>query len=194
MAILNLASKALLIRCLRLSTVLMLFIATATVSIATAMADRPLEYPVKGAYLFKFGDFIEWPTHSFPEAGSPFIIGILGEDPFGPELDEMVQSRTVQGRQVIVKRYKILDDAKAAHILYIGANKAERLEQIQTSLNGKSVLTVSDESKEAAGIVNFTVLDNKVRFEIDPAAALRASLKVSSKLLSVAIIVRNEKR
>jgi hypothetical protein len=194
MAILNLAGKDLLIHCMRLLTALMLFIVSANIGIATAMADRTLEYPVKGAYLFKFGDFVEWPKDSFPEAGSPFIIGILGEDPFGPELDDMVQNRTVQGRQAIVKRYKNIDDAKAAHILYIGANKAERLEQIEASLNGKSVLTVSDESKEAAGIVNFTVLDNKVRFEIDPAAAHRASLKVSSKLLSVAIIVRNEKR
>jgi hypothetical protein len=87
-----------------------------------------------------------------------------------------------------------VEDAKEAHILYISPTETTRLEQILASLNGTSILTVSDDAKQSMGIVNFVVEDNKVRFEIDPDAANRASLKVSSKLLSVAKVVDNEKR
>jgi hypothetical protein len=158
--------------------------------IAAAKIEDSLEYAIKGAFLLKFGAFVDWPPSALPEPGAPFIIGIFGEDPFGADLDHTVQNREVHGRPVVIRRYKRVEQAKEAHILYISPSERERLEQILTSLDGTSILTVSDESPQPAGIINFIIQEKKVRFEIDLEAAERSGLKLSSKLLSLAKIVR----
>jgi hypothetical protein len=94
---------------------------------------------------------------------------------------------------VVVRRYRQVSDARSAHILYISPTTANNLEQILASLRDASILTVSDDSKGSAGIINFITVENRVRFEIYPNAATRAGLKVSSKLLGVAAVVGNEK-
>ena len=154
--------------------------------ISSPTTNSSLEYTVKGAYLYKFGAFIDWPQSAFPTPDSPFIIGILGNDPFGPSLDEVVQNQTVNGRPIVISRYKRVEQARAAHVLYISPTETENLAQILASLRDTNVLTVSDQSKDAKGIINFILQENKIRFAIDPEAANRAGLKVSSKLLSVA--------
>lgn len=153
------------------------------------IAGDSLEYQVKGAFLFKFGAFVEWPPSAFPEPGTPFVIGILGDDPFGATLDQTIENRKVQGRPVVIKRYKRGEQVRDAHILYISPSETGRLEQIAASLRGVSILTISDESLTPRGIINFVIQENKVRFEIDAEAADRAGLKVSSKLLSLAKVV-----
>jgi hypothetical protein len=157
-------------------------------------AEGSLEYAIKGAFLFKFGDFVEWPPSAFPGPGTPFVIAILGKDPFGASLEQTVQNRTAHGRPVVIKRYKRIEQVQDAHILYISPSETERLEEIAASLSGTSILTVSDESPQPAGIINFIIQENKVRFEIDIEAAESAGLKLSSKLLSLAKLVRNEQR
>src|SRR5687768_16355470 len=89
-----------------------------------AIVGDSLEYTVKGAYLYKFSAFVDWPASSFANAKAPFIIGILGDDPFGPKLDALVQNRTVHGRPIVVKRYQRVEQAKDAHILYISPTEA----------------------------------------------------------------------
>jgi len=156
-----------------------------------ANAQQSLEYLVKGAYLYKFGDFVEWPPSAFPEPESPFVVGVLGKDPFGPDLDAIVQGRTIQGRPVVIRRFAQVNEVRNAHILYIGTTRTINLEQILARLRNTSILTVSDESRGPVGIINFIMVGSKVRFEIYPKAATRAGLKVSSKLLDVAEVVGN---
>ncbi|MES2354312.1 MAG: YfiR family protein [Pseudomonadota bacterium] len=176
--------------CLRIWITLIMVMATSLAAETPATTINPsLEYAVKGAYLYKFGSFIDWPQSTFPTPDTPFIIGILGSDPFGPSLDEMVQNQTVNGRPIVISRYKHVDQARAAHVLYISPTETENLGQILAGLRDTHVLTVSDQSKDARGIINFILQGNKIRFAIDPEAANRAGLKVSSKLLSVAKVV-----
>ncbi|MES2353515.1 MAG: YfiR family protein [Pseudomonadota bacterium] len=162
--------------------------------IAKTEAEDSLEYAVKGAFLFKFSAYIEWPLSAFANDAAPFVIGILGEDPFGAKLDAIVQDQKVQGRPVVIKRYKQLDQARGAHILYISAAETEYSEQIFASLRGSNILTVSEESFETGSIINFVVQENKVRFVIDLKAADIAALKVSSKLLALAKVVDTDKQ
>src|SRR5882724_5191380 len=152
-----------------------------------ATTQESLEYAVKGAFLFKFGAFVEWPSSAFPNPDAPFVIGILGDDPFGASLDQIVQGRTVQGRVVVIQRLQRVEQAKDVHILFIARTERERAEQIAASLRGNSVLTVSDvdHSPRPVGVINLVTVDNKVRFEIDEDMAQRAGLKLSSKLLSL---------
>src|SRR5882724_8533961 len=155
--------------------------------------QESLEYAVKGAFLFKFGSFVEWPSSAFPNPDTPFVIGILGKDPFGASLDQIVQGRTVQGRVVVIQRLQRVEQAKDVHILFVARTEMERAEQIAASLRGNSVLTVSDvEQSLQAWMINLVTVDNKVRFEIDEDLAQRAGLKLSSKLLSLAKAVRTK--
>jgi len=155
-----------------------------------AGAQGPTEYEVKGAFMYKFGNFVEWPPAAFAGAGTPFIIGILGEDPFDGGLDQIVQNRTVQGRPVAVKRFRRVDEVQGVQILYLSASEAERWQKDLASLRGMNILTVCDQAHQPGAVITFVFQGNKVRFAIDQAAADRAGLKLSSKLLSLAASVK----
>ncbi len=164
--------------------------------LGTGLASRtqePMEYLVKGVYLFKFGDYVEWPAESLPKPGMPFVIGILGDDPFGAALDQAVKGRTIQGRPILLRRLARVEEARDVHILYIGASEARRWEHVLSGLQGRSVLTVSDGSLQPGAVINFVIQGNKVRFEINADAADRVDLKLSSKLMSLATEVRRVK-
>ncbi|MGA3190710.1 MAG: YfiR family protein [Bryobacteraceae bacterium] len=141
--------------------------------------DR-LEYQVKAAFLFNFLKFIEWP----PTAGDgPWVIGVLGTDPFGQALDQTVRGKIVNGRPVEVRRYSRLSEVKDCNILFIGRAAVGRIGiPVQPGL-----LTVGEAPGflKAGGIVNFQIDDNRVRFEIQPAAARSAGLRVSAQLLKL---------
>lgn len=151
--------------------------------------DTPTEYQLKAAFLYNFAKFVEWPPAKLP-ANAPIVIGVLGEDPFGPDLDRAVIGKSISGHSLETRRYNNPDDARDAHILFISDTTSERrrLSQTLNALRGSSVLTVSDIDGfcDAGGIINFRILADKVRFEISTRAADQEGLKISSRLLTVA--------
>jgi len=156
---------------------------------APVLAQEPLpEYQVKAAYLFNFLKFVEYPSESFADPLAPIVIGVVGEDPFGNALPQVVIGKTVQGRDLVIHVYRTGEDLRGAHILFISASEKKRLPMILTSLRGSSVLTVSDIAGflDAGGMIQFVNEDDRVRFAINMDATNRAKLKMSSKLLSLA--------
>jgi len=151
-----------------------------------AKVEASPEYAIKSAFLVKFAAFVEWPSNAFADVNAPFVIGVLGEDPFGPELERNAQGVTVKGRPIVIKRYQRVDQATDAHILYISPVTQERRDVILNRLRDEAILTVTDKSREPGAVVGFVIQENKVRFEIDAESAERAGLKVSSKLLALA--------
>ncbi len=175
----------------RLLVVLALFCGWfATMPVAYA-ADNALEYEVKGAFLVKFGAFVDWPANTFAAADTPFVIGVLGSDPFGPTLDQYIAAQRIHDRPVVLKRLARSDVVQGVHVLFISESERERLPLIFKNLRGKPVLTVAEFSPYDV-IIHFIIDHNKVRFEINLDEAERAGLKVSSKLLSVAKTVRGK--
>src|SRR5687767_223921 len=77
---------------------------------APAETTPPLEYQLKAVFLFNFAQFVEWPPEAFPEAQTPLVIGVLGEDPFGAYLDETVRGETVNNRSLVVHRYRRVEE------------------------------------------------------------------------------------
>jgi hypothetical protein len=152
-------------------------------------AQAANEYEVKAAFLYKFASFVEWPPES---ANSPLCIAVVGQDPFGAALDEVAKGKSINGRGFLIKRFKSGQDASACHIVFISASEKSRVRSILDRLQGISILTVSDIPGfcQGGGMIDFELLDQKIRFEINPEAAGRAGLRVSSKLLNVAKIVR----
>jgi hypothetical protein len=166
-------------------------LATAVLVIpGAAQAQEASEFQIKGAYLFKFGDYVEWPAGSMPPPGAPFVIGILGDDPFGDALDQTVQGRSVHDHPVVIRRLQRVEQARGVQILYLSQSEAERWDQDMAALRGQNVLTICDKDHVRGSVIAFLLQGNKVRFEIDSGAAERAGLKLSSKLLSLATSVR----
>jgi hypothetical protein len=156
-----------------------------------ARAEAPQEYQIKAAFLYNFAKFVEWPAVAFRDAQSPLLVCVLGKDPFGEALDSL-RDKTVEGRKIQVRRIARIEDAEGCHILFVSSSEREDLSRILKAVWGKSILTVGDMKgfTQAGGIINLTMTEGKISFEINTAAAERASLKISSKLLKLGRVVR----
>ena len=174
---------------MRLDVTLMLLVGVLLTSErSNAQETPPSEYQVKAAFLFNFAKFIQWPEEAFADAKSPLSIGILGENPFGGDLERATREKVLNGRSLTVKACRTLEEAKNCHILFIGSSEKMRLKTIFNGLNGGHVLTVgeTDNFVESGGIISFFREGNRIRFEIKDEAAKRAGLKIDSKLLGLA--------
>jgi hypothetical protein len=156
-----------------------------------AQAARASEYQVKAVFLFNFAQFVDWPPTAFPDSQAPLVIGILGDDPFGPFLDETVRGEHLGGRPFEVRRFQRVDEIKTCHLLFISQSERTRLEEVLASLKNRPIVTVSDVEGFAArgGMIHFVTDKNRIRLRIDLRAVQSANLTISSKLLRVAEIV-----
>jgi len=155
--------------------------------------QRPTEYEVKAAFLYNFARFVTWPVEAFEQPDSPVVIGVYGKNPFGARLERTVQNKTVNARHFVVQQVHRLEDMRACHILFIAASEAQSLAQVKDSLRATPVLTISEQPGFCmnGGIINFFLHRDRVRFEINPNAAERAGLAISSRLLKLAQIARD---
>jgi hypothetical protein len=170
-------------------------VAVLTLGLLGAGQEKPpSEYEVKAAYLFNFAKFVEWPAQSFPTDSSPLVFGVLGKDPFGETLEQAFAGQKVGGRGFEIRRGARIQDLGPCHILFISDSESERLEAVLDSIRGMNALTVSDLDKFASsgGVIGFFHEEKRIRFEVNPDAAQRAGLKLSSKLLKLARIVKGK--
>jgi hypothetical protein len=153
-----------------------------------AQGQASLEYAVKAAYLTKFAPFIDWPDGVFTDPRMPVTICILGNDPFGAILDKAAASGG-GARSVAIRRLASNDPAEGCQIVFTGDADA-----LLDDLRGKPVVTVTDSTIPARGIISFLMQDNHVRFDIDDASAETSGLRISSKLLGLAHTVSRRSR
>jgi hypothetical protein len=151
------------------------------------------EYQLKAVFLYNFAQFIEWPREAFSDANAPLVIGVLGNDPFGPYLDETIKNEKVHERPLDVKRFRTLDEVKACHILFISISEKENVKDICLKLKSTNILTVGDTPNftKHGGMVRFFTEENKTRIRINLEATKNADLTISSKLLRLADIVNH---
>ena len=157
---------------------------------AKAQQPKAEEYQIKAVYLFNFGRFIQWPATA--PKGESFDICVLGRDPFGAVLDETLAHETIGNQKLAARRLATSREAAGCRILFIGASEAPRIKEILTSVEKANVLTVSDVAgfTNSCGMIQFVLKENKVRFEVNLAAAGKAGLTLSSQLLKVASDVK----
>jgi hypothetical protein len=157
--------------------------------------DANREYAIKAAYLYQFWRYVQWPTDSFVDARAPLVIGVLGPDPFGGILDEVARTKKIEGHSIVIRRMNSMAEYAPCHILFVvGSGNAEQKAQALERLRGTSVLLVGEEPNftEHGGTINFFFDENRIRFEINAEAAKQDQLKISSKLLSLAKLVKRE--
>jgi hypothetical protein len=153
---------------------------------AVAQAER--EVAIKAAFLYKFGDFVEWPAGAFAGPDGAFIIGLIGADPVADELERVVSGRTIQERVVVVRRLRRGEAPGRVHILFVGQSEAARLPEILATARGRPVLIVTETDNALAqgSMINFVPAGEKVRFDVALPPAERDRLKISARLLAVA--------
>ena len=152
------------------------------------------EYLIKAGFIYNFAQLVQWPSAAFSQADSPIVIGILGTDPLGTSIDRVVENKKLDGRNLIVKRLrwsKDLKDLTECNILFISSSEKEHVADVINMIKWLPILTIGETPGFAArgGIINLTLEDNKVRFEVNIGAAKQANLNISSRLLALAKIV-----
>ena len=158
---------------------------------AEARARASLEDKVKTAFLYKFTKYIQWPGG---EPAEEFKIAVLGESGIAEPLQELARETPAEGRKIRTELLGSVEDIDRCHILFISASEKARLPEILKKTEGRNVLTVGESQGLAArGVVlNFVVVDGRLRFEINRRAAARAGVQISSELLKLAILVEGE--
>jgi hypothetical protein len=157
-----------------------------------ADSDSALEQRVKAAFIFQFIPYIEWPPRAHRDAESPIVVAVAGPEPAIAEIEEVIGKRAAHGRPVIVRRWRDSDAQGGVHVVFVTRAEAARLPAIARAAQTAGALVVSeqDAALEQGGMINFRLVDGKVRFDIALAPAERAGLRISARLLTVAQSVR----
>jgi hypothetical protein len=154
-------------------------------------ADAPTENQVQAVFLYNFSRFVEWPAQAFAAPDDPFVIGIVGSDPFGARLDEAIRNEQVNGHPLTVRRFRSVSDIDNCQILFIDRSEIGHLGQILAALEHHSTLTVSqaDGAAQHGVMIQFATENSRIRLRINVESARAAGLTISSKLLRPAEIV-----
>lgn len=162
---------------------------------AADTARNATEASVKAAYLYKFAAYIEWPPAAFARAEAPFVIGIVGADDIAAELNKIKGAASAGGRPLEVRVLRPGEAAGGVHILFFGQQDAARLSRDMKATVAQPILTVTENGNGlvTGSIINFVTVSDRIRFEVSLANADRNSIKVSVRLLNVALRVEARK-
>jgi hypothetical protein len=160
--------------------------------LAAGAQTRLDEYQVKAAFLYNFAKFVEWPPQVFKDGTSQIEVCIAGESPIYAQLEAAVIGKTAGTRSFILRRVFDAEHAEGCQILFFGLEEGGRTPVILAGLKKLGILTVGETANfiGEGGVINLKLQSGKVRFEICVEAAEQAQIRISSKLLSLAEIVK----
>ena len=154
-------------------------------------APQPTDMDVKAAFLPRFARYVTWPAAAAPKNGDPFVLCVVGNQLFGNSVEAAAQSQSVDGRHIVVRKLASWNSAGGCQIVFVSDTALQPAGQVLAALGKRPVLTVTDGgSGGARGIIHFTIAGGRVRFFIDQAAAAQRGLTISSRLLALAMGVR----
>jgi len=154
------------------------------------------EYEVKAAYLLNFGKFVKWPESALPPGTDKFSICVLGDDPFGNVLSTTVRDEKIDGKPVVARHISRSQDVTGCQVLFVSRSEDKQVRKLLQSFSKSAVLTVSDMPGfvDHDGMIQFTLVNNRVRFEVNLDSVQQAGLVLSSELLKVASSVKGKSR
>lgn len=179
--------------CGALSLVLLVLIALAPAAAQSRDSDEQLTLKVKAALLYNVIKFVSWPAARLPSADSPIRICTLEQsaDPFTDILDETVRGKFIDGHPLISYHSNRAADLRDCHLVYAADTDESHLRAALAILAGTPTLVAYEYQETLSdGVVRLLIVDNRLRFEINMAAAERRQLQLSSKLLNLSIVVR----
>src|SRR5579859_3045563 len=151
-----------------------------------AQTEKPI-YEIHAAMIYNFMKYIQWPE----DAGSDFVVGVLGEDNVFNTLKSYYDGKPKGTKKYSIRKLGDVSEAAACQVVYIGKNKSREFDNVKNAVAGKSVLTITDSFNlgKKGSCINFKVIDDKLKFEINQASMSGASLKVAGQLSSMAILI-----
>jgi hypothetical protein len=163
---------------------------------ARAEEEMPVDFQVKAAFLINFPKYVDWPTGVFAETNSPITVAIFGDENVANAVQDMIGSgRIIGGHPLVLKRIAREEDiSRDCQILFIAASERQRIPSILEKIRGEKILTVSesDDFLERDGIINLARQGRKIRLQVNLTAAGNAQLKISSRLLVAADVVKGK--
>jgi hypothetical protein len=162
------------------------------VALACAFAALPVQAQVatapelKAAFLLNFVKFTSWPASVAPD-GADLTMCVVGA------LDDVTRGQRIDGRGIVVMALGRGDNAERCHLLYASGLRADQERSLIDATRGRPILTASDSSTfmKRGGVAAFHIAGGRMKFSVNPSAAERAQLRISSKLLSLAVIVKD---
>jgi hypothetical protein len=178
------------------SSLLLAFACMAAVGAQSGSDEANLERNVKAAFLYKFLGYVDFPESATPGQGEPLVIGVVGADDVAEELRRITVGRSMNGRAVAVRKLHPGEAPGKVHLLFIGEDDAADTEKALAAVRQMPVLTVTETGRNLRqeSVINFRVVDERVRFEVSLDAAEKNNLKLSSRLLAVAYKVLRSNR
>lgn len=182
----NPAPAGALVRIAHLLAALALLLAA--LAAGAAEPPRAAEAQVKATFVYKFGDYVEWPAGSLPPGDGVLRIGVFGAEALAGELERLMQGRTMAGHPAAIERLAPGDAIGGLHLVYVGAEAADELVRVDAESRDQAVLIVTEDqgAPAALGAINFVLVDDRVRFDVALPAAERRGIRISSRLLAVA--------
>jgi len=161
---------------------------------AQAVLPAQRESAVKAAFLYRFAGFVEWPAGVF-KGDEPLAIGVLNNEAVASDLEQIVAGRNVEGRRVAVRRLREGEALTGVHILFVGGATPARLRDVAASAAGP-VLVVGEQDGglRSGAVLNFQQDEGRVRFSASLTAAEARGLRMSARLLAVAVVVEGRAR
>lgn len=152
------------------------------------LAGEVTETSVKAAFLYRFIGYVEWPPSAFRTPESPYVIGVIGADDLADKLRYLLVGRSAGQRSVEVRQIGINDALEQVHILYVGEVPREQMEGLLRRAQQQSAMSVTDfgEARYQPSVIQFKMIDNRIRFNVALDVAERSKLKISSRMLAVA--------
>jgi hypothetical protein len=167
-----------------------MFVLVAAAACLAMAAEDPasLEQRVKAAFLYQFAGYVEWPSQAFAQADTPVTIAVMGAEALAGELKQLSAGRTVGGRPVAVKQVRPGESLAGIHILFIADSESGRVAQLAQPPKPRPMLTVTESAGALSqgSMINFIIVDRRVRFEVGLDSAEKSGLRLSSRLLAVA--------
>lgn len=177
----------------RAARVTILLAALPWLAASAAAHAQPSDIAVKAAFLPKFTRYIEFPPAALPAAGAPYYLCVIGRDPFGTLIDDAASREVVDGHPIAVRRFGNTDPGAVAgcSLAFVAGADDRETERMVQSLRHQPTVTITDEqSGRARGMIHFVIADGRVRFYIDEADAAARGIGISSRLLALAIRVK----
>ena len=151
------------------------------------------EAEVKAAFVYNFLKFVDWPAHALPKPDQPFSIAIVGEGSVADAVENLLQGKKISVYPLAVVRVKAGEPLSDVHAVFVTGADPEKARRTLATRGSAAVLTIGDDDQFAArgGIIGLYVEDRRVRFEVNTDAADARGLRVSSRLLALARLVRS---
>lgn len=158
-----------------------------------SVIDIEKEYNVKGAFLYSFGRYVEWPSSIRTASDTPFVIGVVGKAPMQTILDRIRKSKRIQGRPITVRYYESAKDCELCEMIFVAKSLDEKQQrELINRTKNQPVLIIGETPTFAkqGGVISFYIERESVRFEINVEAAKQRRLSIDGKLLRIARLVK----